>query len=135
MKCPHCGATVMKNDVVCKKCNTALKKVKASLEPSKQVRSRFVLFFKCWIGGWKGKHLEWLGYDEKADYVNTKYGNLISELVLGLINPLNWVNPMFWIMMIRGLGFQCVECTCVLFGKYRTDAEGHPIRYFKGPKV
>ncbi len=128
MKCPNCGATVLKGDTVCKKCNTVLVEASAQYIASEQVRSRFTLFFKCWAGGWRGKHLEWLGYTDKAQQIKSMFGDLHWGFFAAILNPVAWIK------IIAGMGYQVIECMAVLFGKYRTDAQGHPVRYFKGGK-
>ena len=121
MKCPNCGATVLKGDTTCKKCGYVLNEAKDSYQASEQYRSRFMLLFRTWLGGWVGGHLRWLGYTEEAKVVREKYGFGISILV----------RP--W-KILASCAYQVVECIAVMFGKYRTDADGHPVRYFK-PKA
>jgi hypothetical protein len=87
-----------------------------------QYRSRFTLVFRAWIGAINGFHLKWLGYTDKAAEVKEKHGIGISKLM----------NPWWWVGSL--IGYQCCECLAVIFGRYRTDANGHPVRYFKPSK-
>ena len=121
MKCSKCGATVLKGDQTCKKCGALLVEAAEVYAADKQYRSRFTLLFRAWVGATSGLHLKWLGYPEEAKQVRAQYG-----LTLG-----NMFNV--W-GMIGSCGYQVVEVTAVMFGKYRCDAEGHPVRYFKPKK-
>lgn len=81
------------------------------------IRSRFKLLFITWIGCYWGKHLKWLGYFEEAERIKSKHGH-----VLGWINPIN---------LLSACEYGLVEITSVMFGKYRTDADGNLVRYIK----
>ena len=42
------------------------------------VRSRFKLLLICWLGWFGGKHLKWLVYDEEAENIKSRYGNMFA---------------------------------------------------------
>ena len=77
-----------------------------------KVRARLGVLFIAWIGAWAGLHLNWMGYHEAASDWRRRMGGLFC-----LINPVCWI-------MHR------IEVFKVLFGGYRQDAYGRPIRYF-----
>ena len=84
-------------------------------------RSRMACWLRCWIGGNFGWHLEWLGYHDEAVRVRSEYGLL--AMFTHILNPFYFIKVMCWVT---------VEYTGVLLGlKYRTDANGVPVRYFK----
>lgn len=116
MKCPNCGATVLKGDRSCRKCGTILGTTKMKYAPEDQVRPRLALVFRAWVGAEFGLHLKWLGYDGEAQRVRMQYGVSFAKMIM--IYP-----------MIMTIFYQVIECTAVMFGKYRTDAYGHPVRY------
>lgn len=121
MKCPNCGATVLKGDQTCKKCGTVLNEAAEVYAADKPYRSRFMLLFRTWIGATFGSHLKWLGYTDVAKEIKEEYGIGISMF----LNPWKFVSSCI---------YQCAECTAVMFGKYREDADGNPVRYFKPKK-
>ncbi len=75
-------------------------------------RSRFALWFIAWISAFAGGHLNWLGYKEEGAAWRREHG------IIGAV-----FSPVCWIVHV---GVQIG----ILFGKYRTDAYGNPIRYF-----
>ena len=77
-----------------------------------KVRARLGVLFIAWLGAWLGLHLNWMGYHEAAANWRRRMGGIFCLM-----------NPVCWIM-------HCVEVIKVLFGGYRTDAYGRPIRYF-----
>jgi len=121
MNCKNCGAPVLKNDQVCKKCGATLIEAAEAYAAGDITRSRFTLLFKAWLGSWRGAHLKWLGYEEKAAAVKEKYG-------WGVVSMLT---PAGWLRMFISICYHVVEQVSIIFGKYRTDADGHPVRYFK----
>ena len=136
MNCPKCGATIIKGDTFCKKCGNCIVEAAEYYEPDQQYRSRFVLFFKAWIGAAWGVHLRWLGYTGKADQLRKNFGwfgmkEIISAGIVGSLGLLLRGIFMYLIAMI----YHCFICIAVIFGMYRKDADGHPIRYFKPKKV
>lgn len=118
MQCPKCNATVLKGDRSCRKCGTMLGTTKMKYDPATQRRPRLALVFRAWVGACNGLHLKWLGYDAEAEQVKMQHGLTISSMIR--IWPL-----------VSSLIYQIVEVLMVIFGKYRTDAQGHPIRYLK----
>lgn len=112
MFCPECGAKVVDSDIVCKKCGHTLKSVYNDLSKPITKKSRFTLVLLCWLsGGFTGSHLKYLGYEQEAK----------------AYSPYGILNPMFYLWYITK---HLLECVCVIFGKYRTDAYGNPVRYF-----
>lgn len=83
-------------------------------------RSRFAFLFICWIGAVFGLHLTWLGYHDKAASINAEYG--LGQWLRHFFNPFFLIKVFLW---------DIVEVTSVLFGKYRTDAHGVPVTYFR----
>jgi len=75
-------------------------------------RARLGVLFIAWLGAWVGLHLNWMGYHEAAKNFRRSMGGIFCI-----------INPVCWIMHI-------VEVVKVLFGGYRIDAYGRPIRYF-----
>lgn len=132
-KCPNCGATYVRGDVTCKKCGAVLVDVTKQYNPEEQYRSRGMLLVKCWIGGVNGSHLRWLGYNDKADEIKSKFGwkKLFgaSFNFLDIINPVGWIQG--FIQIFLSVGYLCIEMLSVALGKYRTDANGHPVRWLK----
>ncbi len=76
-----------------------------------KVRSRLGLWFIAWLSAFAGGHLNWLGYKEEGEAWRREHG------VIGAV-----LSPACWI-------YHIVEQVAILFGKYRTDAYGNPIRY------
>lgn len=77
-----------------------------------KVRARLGVLFMAWIGAWAGLHFHWMGFHEAGIEWRRKLGGIFC-----LVNPVAWI-------------LHCVEVFKVLFGGYRTDAYGRPIRYF-----
>ena len=97
-------------------------------------RSRAMLFFRAWVGAPNGAHLKWLGYDEKAAEVAARYGILeqLKSTVSSIFNPVGWIHLVIFILAL--MWYQCYTCIGILFGMYRTDAQGHPVRWFTKKK-
>lgn len=122
--CPNCGGKILKGDFECRKCAYVVKSVKEVYAADKVYRSRWTLLFRAWMGAINGSHLRWLGYNEEADFIKGKYGIGISKLFGG--GEGNMISYLLSIIV-----YQCVEMTAIMFGKYPTDAQGHPVTYFK----
>ncbi|MBQ9956133.1 MAG: hypothetical protein IJO99_01000 [Ruminococcus sp.] len=86
----------------------------------KVYRSRFKLWFIAWVLCWKGSHLKWLGFVEEGKAINEQYG-------LGAFFGIS--------SLISLLVYDIVEMTAITFGKYRVDADGLPVRWFKPRKA
>ena len=130
MKCPNCGAIVLKGDFACKKCGTSLMEASEQFNSKDETRSRAMLLFKAWIGAANGLHLKWLGFDDKAAEVASKYG-LKQQIITTIESITDIFNPyvllkLCWIMLYQG--FVCIG---IIFGMYREDAQGHPVRWLK----
>lgn len=122
MQCPNCKATVLKGDRSCRKCGTMLGTAKMKYDPSQQVRPRLALVFRAWFGACYGMHLKWLGFDAEAQQIKMQFGINITSIMR--IYPL-----------IMTLFYHTFETLLVILGKYRTDSQGHPIRYFNFGKA
>lgn len=125
MQCPKCGATVIKGDVICKKCGASLVEAAEQYKPEDVCRSRAMLLFKAWIGATSGMHLKWLGFDEQAKEIASKYG--IREQFSSILTAI--INPWAWLRFVGVICYQCFACIGIIFGMYRTDAQGHPVRW------
>lgn len=78
----------------------------------RKCRSRLALVLLAGCLGWWGTHVRWLGYKEEAKEFKSVAGGLF-----GVFNLASW-----------GLVFgDYIAC---IFGKYREDAYGNPVRYF-----
>ena len=97
----------------------------AQFKPEEEIRSRGMLFLKAWLGATNGLHLKWLGYDEKAAEIASKYG--LREVVKSTIGGI--FNPMVFLRIIPAMGYQIFACMGILLGMYRTDANGYPVRW------
>lgn len=130
MQCSKCGATVLKEDQFCKKCGAILREVHEVSDANRQVRSRFTLLFKLWLGP-NGGHLKWLGYDnDKVKEYKAKYGMHYFDTVTDLMVPTTLFLGI--LKIIKAVIYHLIEFTAVAFGiKYKTDAYGNPVRYFK----
>ena len=124
MTCSNCGAIILKDDAICKKCGAPQHTVEEYYEQNVQTRSRFVLFFLTWMGFGRGGHLKWLGFYEEAEAY--KQRNKFS--------PLDLFTPSGWIRFMRITFSGAGETLAVLFGKYKYDAQGNPVRYFPAKK-
>jgi len=120
MNCPNCGAIILKTDTACKKCGAALHTVAEHYADNIQYRSRFGLLFYAWIGGWRGSHLKHLGFVEDAERMRQSH-----KIGLNIFTPVGWIN------IFISCCVQIIECTKVIFGGYRNDVNGNPVRYFK----
>lgn len=125
MVCPKCGVTVLKSDVVCKKCGAVLAEAADQYKAEDICRSRAKLLFQAWVGATSGLHLKWLGYDERAKEVASEYGfrEQLGTIFEGMLNPFAWLR------FLKVICYQCVICIGIIFGMYRTDASGHPVRW------
>ena len=139
MKCPNCGKLVLRNDFVCKNCGYVLKDAVEAHEGNNEYRSRFVLLFRTWCSMGNGSQLKWLGFDERAERYRQNYGMgwfefikelMVSGMTFNVVNVfLLMFKLIFWFTPIF-----CIEFLSIAFGKYREDANGHPVRYFKPTK-
>lgn len=120
MNCANCGAVVLKTDTVCKKCGAPQHTVEEHYADDVQYRSRFGLLFFTWIGGWRGSHLKFLGFTDDAERMRQAH-----KIGLSIITPAGLVG------LFVSMGVEILEFFKVMFGVYRTDANGHPVRYFK----
>ena len=75
-------------------------------------RARLGVLLVAWFGAWRGLHYNWMGYHEQAARFRRNMGGIFCI-----------INPICWIMHV-------VEQVKVIFGGYRVDAYGRPIRYF-----
>lgn len=121
MKCSNCGAIVLKTDTVCKKCGTPQHTVEKHYADNVNYRSRFGLLFYVWIGGWRGSHLKFLGFEEDAERMRQSHK----------IGFFSVMTPAGWLEIVVSMAVQVLECTKVIFGAYRTDVNGNPVRYLK----
>ncbi len=134
MQCPKCGAIVLKGDVTCKKCGAPLLEASENFHAEDVCRSRAMLFFRAFVGAPNGAHLKWLGYDEEAAEVAAKYGILeqVKSSVTGIFSDGGMIH--FVIFLLALSCYQCYTCIGILFGMYRTDAQGHPVRWITKKK-
>ena len=111
MQCPNCGATVLKEDVICKKCNAQLRSAESAAQEEKTRRSRLIVLLLCWfLGPLTGAHLHYLGFHDKAREYS--YYSMLSLT--------------FW---IRVFTVHVVEILAIIGGKYSLDAHGNPVRW------
>jgi predicted amidophosphoribosyltransferase len=111
MQCPNCGATVLKDDEVCKKCNTHLRNAREAAQEEKTKRSRLAVLLLCWSIGWlNGQHLKYLGFHDKAQQYS-RY---------------SMFNPIFYAWFFTG---HLIECLAIIGGKYKVDAHGNPVNW------
>lgn len=127
-------------------------------------RSRWTLLFKAWAGADRGSHLEWLGFYEEAANARGKYKfgvkdtmKLTAEITSGMVtNVANSAlsegiydrssNTVYYghisnstgystsFKFLGGMFYTAVEQIGIIFGKYKTDAFGLPVRWFKPKK-
>ena len=130
MQCPKCGAMVLKGDVTCKKCGALLMEAAEAFNPEDICRSRAMLLYKAWIGGGNGAHLKWLGYDEEAAAIAEQFGlgKQVGTFFKAIINPAEWFTILGYVI------YECALCIGIIFGKYPTDAQGHPVRWITKKK-
>lgn len=131
MYCPKCGATVLKGEVSCKKCGASLMEAAEQFHPEEEYRSRAMLLFRAWVGATNGAHLKWLGFEEEAAEVASKYG---LKKQVGTVFESIFLNPIALLKVIEIIFYQCVVCIGIIFGKYRTDSKGHPVRWITKKK-
>lgn len=111
MQCPNCGATVLKEDEVCKKCNAQLRDARIAAQEEKTNRSRLAVLLLCWSIGWfNGAHLKYLGFHDKAQQYS-RY---------------SMFNPIFYAWFFTG---HLIECLSIMGGKYKMDAHGNPVKW------
>lgn len=84
--------------------NTTTQKVK--------YRSRLGLWAIAWVSAFAGGHLNWLGFKEAGANFRAEHG-----IIRALFNSACWI-------------IHCWEQIAIIFGKYREDAYGNPVRYF-----
>ena len=75
-------------------------------------RSRLGLWAIAWVSAFAGGHLNWLGFKEAGANFRAEHG-----IIRALFNPACWI-------------IHCWEQIAIIFGKYREDAYGNPVRYF-----
>ena len=75
-------------------------------------RSRFVLWLVAWVTAFAGGHLNWLGFKEAGEAWRAEHG-----VIKAVFTPVCWI-------------FHCWEQIAIIFGKYKTDAYGNPVKYF-----
>lgn len=75
-------------------------------------RSRLGLWMIAWFSAFAAGHLNWLGFKEEGEQFRAKHG-----IIRALFTPACWV-------------IHCWEQIAIIFGKYREDAYGNPVRYF-----
>lgn len=131
MYCPKCGATVLKGEVTCKKCGASLMEAAEQFHPEEECRSRAMLLFRAWVGAANGSHLRWLGFEDEAAEVASKYG---LKKQVGTVFESIFLNPMAMLKVIGIMFYQGFVCIGIIFGMYRTDAKGHPVRWIKKKK-
>ena len=78
----------------------------------RKYRSRLALVLMSGFFGWWGAHLKWLGYNEEARAFKEQSGGLF-----GMFN-------------LSSCFFVWGDYMAIIFGKYREDAYGNPVRYF-----
>ncbi|MDE6020699.1 MAG: hypothetical protein K2H01_06870 [Ruminococcus sp.] len=90
----------------------------------KKYRSRLMLVFLFWLGGYAGLHHLWMGNKELAlDEAKNFFKHvLMSMIVIGI--------PLMLMDMCKYL----VNMIAVIFGKYETDYYGNPIVWIKAGK-
>ena len=124
-------------------------------------RSRWTLLLKAWSGADRGSHLEWLGFYQEADEVRAKYKFGIKEMAEltvgaatmmgnsmlhdGVTDSLNNTVTYGHIDNSRGTSalyrtiasmfYLVKEQILIIFGKYKTDAFGLPVCWFKPKNV
>lgn len=148
MKCKGCGRTVIRGQIQCVKCGKYLSDAAEYYDPSKIYRPRLTLYFKALFGAAAGRHLDWLGRYDEADRIRIKYNRSIKDeaktgldmmigaaaLTVGDGKNAAKAFGSFLGSTFRALSaflYHLGESTFILFGKYRKDQSGHPIRWFK----
>ena len=110
MQCPKCGAIVLKGDVTCKKCGASLMEASENFHAEDVCRSRAMLFLRAWVGAPNGA----------------------KSSVTGIFCDGGMIQ--FAIFLLALSCYQCYTCIGILFGMYRTDAQGHPVRWITKKK-
>lgn len=147
--CTKCDALISAADTACPQCGNpvAAADAQSKNEQSNQkdnrplYRSRFKLLLLAWIGADKGRHLKWLGFEQEAKQVKAKYkvgffshsvkamgdmaSAMASESGSGLFSAIGSIFP------FKSMMYSVKEQIAILFGKYKFDANGVPVRYFK----
>lgn len=132
MNCPKCGAIYIAEDVKCKKCGHVLHSIEgyygldqsskgANDEVNIQYKSRWLLLLNAYIGSWRGKHLKYLGFTQEAERVRNKYK-------IGMFGFLSFEGAL---TLIMAMGYHIFIVCKVLFGGFKNDAYGNPVRWFK----
>lgn len=124
MKCPKCGRVILEEDFICKHCGEPLRTPEKFYQENPPYRSRFYLLFHAYLGCIIGSHLKFLGYEDEAQ--NMRINNNPVKILEIFTSPIDWAIFMAKIMFI-----QFTVPVCVMFGMYRNDANGYPVRYFK----
>ena len=100
---------MLKEDVICKKCNAQLRNAEAAAQAERTKRSRLAVLLLCWsLGPFTGAHLKYLGFHDKAEEYS-RYSML---------------TPIFW---IRFFTVHVIEILSIIGGKYKLDAYGNPV--------
>jgi len=146
MICKNCGNIVIKTESRCRSCGAAIlpDEIQKSLDrqssfefpvesigeysnavqTKKFYRSRWALLFVYWIGGAFGLHYVWMGDAEAAKNTFEKViKDFLGCFILVGIIP-------FTIDVMKYL----IEFFAIIFGKFKTDAQGNPIVWFKSGK-
>lgn len=123
-KCHDCDSVVAAEDNICKNCGSPQNTIEMEVEKNPPYRSRFLLLFYAWIGGVLGAHLKFLGYHEEASEICS---NNNPVLLLAIFTQPIVAIGVFSRMVI----IQSTLPFMVMFGWYRNDANGYPVRYFK----
>lgn len=84
----------------------------APVSGKRKYRSRLALVLMAGFFGWWGAHLSWLGYKEDAKAFKNEAGG-----IFGVFNLNSWA-------------FVFGNYIAIIFGKFREDANGNPVRYF-----
>ncbi len=146
MVCKNCGNIILKTDSVCKVCGAVILpesiaksyETQAKLENTvnsittevnknfykKRYRSRFALLFLFWIGGFLGLHHAWMGDHEAA----------IKQLKSVASHFLKCFIAIGIILLMIDVVVYLVDFVAIIFGKYKEDALGNPIVWFKAGK-
>ncbi len=142
MVCKNCGNIVVKTERCCKICGEPFfpdeidKLLENNIEEDeptpapvsvplkKYYRSRWMLLFLFWIGGYFGLHCVWLGDSEGAWYRFRKSIKHILFCFIGIGIP-------FFIFDILSYIYNFFA---IIFGKYKTDCNRNPIVWFKSGK-
>lgn len=81
-------------------------------EQTIKYRSRLGLLFVAWLSAFAGGHYNWMGFSDVGREHRAQYG-----VIRAVFTPVCWFIHVW-------------EQLAIIFGKYRVDAYGNPIRYF-----